>query len=223
MTAAAILLAAGRGERLGSDVPKAFVELGGRPLLAHSLDVLRGSPSIEDLVVVAPPGWEDRTREIVGDAAVVTGGATRTRSVSQGIAALADRGGLDAVVCHDAARPLASPQLLAAVLGALGPAEGAVPAVPVGDTLKRVVDGRVSETLSRDGIVAVQTPQAFRWEALRRAHQEAERDGADATDDAALLERIGLEVAVVPGEPRNIKITRPEDLELAAALRSTDG
>jgi 2-C-methyl-D-erythritol 4-phosphate cytidylyltransferase len=122
------------------------------------------------------------------------------------------------VICHDVARPLASAALFDAVLDGLAGADGAVPSTPVADTVKRVDDGVVVETVHRDGLVMVQTPQAFTREALTAAHRAAEADGYTATDDAALLERVGFRVAVVPGDPANIKITRPEDLLVASAL-----
>jgi 2-C-methyl-D-erythritol 4-phosphate cytidylyltransferase len=123
--------------------------------------------------------------------------------------------GVDIVVVHDAARPLASPALFAAVIDAVAAgADAAVPALPVADTVKRVVDGRVSGTIDRTGLVTVQTPQAFRLSVLRDAHARA----GDATDDAALVEAMGGRVVTVPGDPRNLKVTTPDDLQLATAL-----
>ena len=221
MTAAAILLAAGRGERLGSSVPKAFVELDGRPLLLYSLDVLRSSRTITTLVVTVPSGWEGRAAALVGAGArVVVGGETRQRSVAAALRVLDDAIALDVVVCHDVARPLATADLFESVVKALEDADGAIPVIPAVDTLKRVEEGRVVETIPRTGVVRVQTPQAFRLRALLRAHREAEEDGVQATDDAALLERIGLRVAAVKGELDNIKVTTPEDLRLASLLRA---
>lgn len=222
MSVAAILLAAGRGERLGSEVPKAFVELDGRPLLLYSLDVIRSTPAVAFVVVAAPAGWEGRASALAGQGAlVVTGGDTRQRSVAAALEGLVDRPDLDVVVCHDVARPLASTGLFESVVKALSDADGAIPVVPVVDTLKRVEGGRVLDTVPRDRLVRVQTPQAFRGEALVRAHGGAASE--DATDDAALLERIGLRVAAVHGEHGNIKITEPEDLQLASFLRSHRG
>ena len=222
MSVAAILLAAGRGERLGSDVPKAFVELDGRPLLLYSMDVIRRIPDVAFVVVTAPSGWEGRASALAGQGAlVVTGGDTRQRSVAAALEGLAERPDLDVVLCHDVARPLASGGLFGSVVKALAEADGAVPVVPVVDTLKRVDGERVLETVPRDRLVRVQTPQAFRREALVRAHGEAASE--DATDDAALLERIGLRVAAVDGEHDNIKITEPQDLALASFLRSRRG
>ena len=222
MTAAAVLLAAGRGERLGSDVPKAFVELDERPLLLHSLEAIRSSTTFVLVVVTAPPGWEGRAAALAGQGAlVVTGGDTRQRSAAAALEGLEQRPDIDVIVCHDVARPLATTRLFESVVKALADADGAVPVIPVVDTLKRVEGARVLETVPRDGVVRVQTPQAFRREALVRAHADAGSE--DATDDAALLERIGLRVAAVEGEPDNIKITLPEDLRLASLLRRKRG
>lgn len=227
MRAAAILLAAGRGERLGTDGPKAFIELDGRPLLSYSLEAVRGCAEVESVAVAVPVGYEDRTFEIAGPRGVdvVIGGASRQASVENSLdIVLSDLSPLpEAVVVHDVARPLATPDLFDRVLAALDGADGVVPAIPVVDTIKRVDDGAVTETLRRASLVAVQTPQAFRTEALERAHAAARREGVEATDDAALLERIGARVVVVEGDPRNIKITRPGDLHLAALLGQQDG
>lgn len=230
MSAAAILLAAGRGERLGSNVPKAFAELDGRPLLLHSLEIVRSVPSITSVVVAAPPGWEGRIEALVGDGPrVVTGGETRRDSVVAALGTLMGQGGPEVVVCHDVARPRATPRLFEAVVAALAGedgedgADGAIPVIPIVDTLKRVKDREVVETVSREGLVRVQTPQAFRSAALVRAHRDADLRGGEATDDSMLLERVGLRVAIVPGEPGNIKITTPEDLRLAVLLGRAGG
>jgi 2-C-methyl-D-erythritol 4-phosphate cytidylyltransferase len=226
MNAAAILLAAGRGERLGTGVPKGFVELDGRPLLAHSLTAVRRCRAVRAIVVVVPAGWETRAMDLIGDEIdLVAGGDTRQRSVAAALERLDALPGkkFDAVICHDVARPRAPAALFDSVLRALEGADGAIPVVPVTDTIKRIEDGHVSETLPREGLMLAQTPQAFRWTALKRAHESALRDGFEATDDAALLEREGLRVSVVDGDPENIKITMPEDLRLASALGRRDG
>ena len=224
MTAAGILLAAGSGERLGSSVPKAFVEMDGRPVLLYSLDVVRSSRAITDIVVTVPSGWEGRASALAGAGIrVVTGGDTRQRSVAAALRSLEDTPDLDVVVCHDVARPLATAGLLETVVNALQDADGAVPVIPMVDTVKRVEDGRVVETIPRGGMVRVQTPQAFRFQALLRAHRDAAPWDEVATDDSALLERIGLRVVAVEGEPDNIKITTPADLQLAALLRRRRG
>lgn len=224
MRAAGILLAAGRGARLGEQSPKALVPLGGEPLLVRALRTAEACPRIAGLVIVAPVGYEDEAISLVTGStkllAVVPGGVTRQDSVRRGLRGLS--GDLDAVVCHDVARPFATPALYDRVLDALEGADGVVPVVPVADTVKRVRGGLVLETVPRDDLVLVQTPQAFRRSSLEEAHRRAERDGFTGTDDATLLERAGFAVATVPGDPRNLKITDPGDLERAAALL-TDG
>lgn len=225
MSAVALLLGAGRGKRLESEAPKAFAVLGGRTLLARAVATVEACRSVEGFVVAAPPGWEARARSAAGPSAklleVVTGEDTRQASVRRALAVIP--ASVEAVVCHDVARPFATPSLFEAVLGALGQADGAVPAVAVADTVKRVVDGRVAETLAREGLVLVQTPQAFRRQALEAAHRAAERDGFQGTDDAALLERAGFSVAVVPGDPSNVKVTSPVDLRVAALFADDHG
>jgi len=220
MRAAAILLAAGRGDRLGAGRPKALVTVWGTTLLAHAARTVAAVPEIEGFVVTAPAGHEDEMKREVGSAAgciaVVTGGETRQASVRRGLEALPE--GFDAVVCHDVARPLATPELFRAVLEALAEADGAVPVIAVPDTAKRVEEGRVRETVPREGLVLAQTPQAFRRAALEVAHGAAEADGATATDDAMLLERARFRVAAVPGETQNLKVTELADIAYAELL-----
>jgi 2-C-methyl-D-erythritol 4-phosphate cytidylyltransferase len=217
MRAVALLLAAGRGERLAGDRPKAFLELGGRTLLEHAVAAVEACPDVGGHVVAAPQGWEPEAERIGRRSgkhlAVVPGGPSRRASVEEALAAIPE--GFDVVICHDVARPLASPKLFSTILGPLERAEGAIPVLPVTDTVKRVAEGVVMETVPREGLALAQTPQAFRRHALQAAHQ---RDIGDATDDAVLLERAGFRVAVVAGEPSNLKITAPEDLRLARAL-----
>jgi 2-C-methyl-D-erythritol 4-phosphate cytidylyltransferase len=171
------------------------------------------------VVVVAPPGWEDLARatvEPLGAHTVVTGGPSRQASVRAALAAVPIES--PAIACHDAARALARPALFDAVLVALEGWDGAVPVVPVADTVKRIEGGRVVSTEPREALALAQTPQAFVPDALREAHARAERDGAELTDDAAALERAGFRVRAVPGDPRNVKITTPDDLARAEAL-----
>lgn len=215
----AIVVAAGSGERLGLPTPKAFVAIGGRPMLARAVAAALAHPAVGLVVVAAPPGHEDLAHAIVeplGPHAVVTGGATRQASVRAALAAVP--GEATAVVCHDAARPLATPALFGLVLEALEGWEGVVPVVPVPDTVKRVRGEVVVETVPREDLALAQTPQAFVAAALRDAHERAVRAGVTATDDAGLLEWAGYRVRSVPGEARNLKITTPEDLGLAEAL-----
>ena len=219
--AALIVLAAGTGDRLGLEMPKAFVPLAGRPMLARAVASARGCGTIAEVVVAATPGWEDRAREIVasfGSCAVVAGGPTRQASVRAALGAVASDAPV--ILCHDAARPLARPELFESVLGALEGWDGVVPVVPVSDTVKRVRDGRVEGTEVRDGLGFAQTPQAFVASALRDAHARAEREGVEVTDDAAALELAGYRVRAIAGEPGNFKITTAEDLARAEAVVS---
>jgi 2-C-methyl-D-erythritol 4-phosphate cytidylyltransferase len=217
--AALIVLAAGSGDRLGLDVPKAFVPIAGSPMLARTLASALECPGIATVVVAAPAGWEERARGIVGPGlarAVVSGGRTRQASVRAALAAVEP--GTRAIVCHDAARPLASPELFAAVLDALQGWDGVVPVVPMSDTVKRVREGLVEGTEPREALALAQTPQAFVAEALRDAHARADRDGVKVTDDAAALELAGYRVRAIDGEPGNFKVTTAVDLARAEAV-----
>jgi len=214
----AVLAAAGSGERLGADRPKAFVRLGDQPLLAESLARLDASGWIDAIVVAAPPGWEEPAILLAEElgcgkvSACVTGGATRSESVRLGVAEVpADAAVL---VVHDAARPLLDDAVIERVVTALGDGwDGAVPALPVPDTIKRVDGERVVETVPRDELRAVQTPQAFVAEVLRAALQ-----GSEWTDCAAAVEAAGGRVRTVTGDPRLLKVTDESDLERVAAL-----
>jgi 2-C-methyl-D-erythritol 4-phosphate cytidylyltransferase len=208
-----VVVAAGRGSRFGA--PKHLAPLGGRPLVQWSLEAARFVA--DGVVLVLPPGEvldvEPHTALSTGADVVVAGGETRTASVRAGLAAVPE--GAEVIVVHDGARPLASPALFRAVVDAVRRgADAAVPGLAVADTLKRVVHDTVTATVARDGIVAVQTPQAFRAELLRAAHAGA----SEATDDAGLVESLGATVRVVPGDARNIKVTTATDLEVARAL-----
>lgn len=216
MSVWAVLAAAGRGERLGEGRPKAFVRLGGLPLLAEPLRRLDASPAIDAVVVVAPPEWEEPAillAEELGASKViacVTGGETRTASVRAGVAEVPED--VDVIVVHDAARPLVSDDVLRRVIEAVGDGyDGAVPGLPVADTVKRVGDGVVAETLTRDELVTVQTPQAFRAPVLREALQ-----GGEGSDCASLVEANGGRVRVVEGDERLLKVTTRADLERVA-------
>lgn len=202
-----IVVAAGGGTRFGG--PKQYGSLAGRRVLDWSLAAAR---EVSDGVVLVVPESHSSVWEPAADV-VVTGGTTRGGSVRRGLAAVPHDA--EVVVIHDAARPLASGALFRATVEAVrGGAAGAVCAVPVADTLKRVSGAAVAETVDRSELWAVQTPQAFRGDALRAAHAT----NGDATDDAALLEAAGDQVVVVAGDPRNVKLTRPDDLAVAEAL-----
>ena len=210
------MVAGGSGRRFGG--PKQFLQLAGQPVAAWSVAAAR---SVSDgVVLVVPDGGPGVPGEIpdgassMGADLVVVGGRSRADSVRAGLAAVPDEAAI--IVVHDAARPLASPSMFAAVVEAVAAdgIDGAIPVLPVADTLKRTSDGTVRSTVDRDGLVTVQTPQAFVAATLRTAHRAAE----EATDDAGLLERMGATVRTVGGDPRNMKLTRPEDLEMAEAL-----
>jgi 2-C-methyl-D-erythritol 4-phosphate cytidylyltransferase len=216
----AVLAAGGSGERLGLDRPKAFARLGDRPLLAESLERLEGSDWIDAIVVVVPAGWEEPATLVAEElgagkvTASVTGGASRAESVRSGLAEVP--GDAAAVVVHDAARPLVDDDVLGRVLAPLAEGwDGAVPALPVSDTVKRVRGDEVAETVDRSDLVAAQTPQAFVASVLRNAFGG---DLAGATDCASLVEAAGGRIKVVPGDARLIKVTEPADLELVSAL-----
>ena len=216
MSAWAVLAAAGSGERLGSDRPKAFARLGELPLLAESLRRLDESEWLDSIVVVAPPGWEEPAILLAEElgagkvTSVVPGGATRAESVRLGVAEVPAEALV--VLVHDAARPFLPDEVVERVLAPLAEGwDGVVPALPLADTVKRVRGDEVVETLARDELVAVQTPQAFLADVLRRAVA-----GGDASDCAALVERAGGRVKVVQGDPRLVKVTTPADLELVA-------
>jgi 2-C-methyl-D-erythritol 4-phosphate cytidylyltransferase len=210
----ALIVAAGRGERLGGTHPKAFVELAGQPLVQWSIDVLRSVAGIETIVLALPAG-----APAPAGVTAVEGGAVRSESVRRALAA-APAG--DPVLVHDAARPLLSAELAESVIAALqrdASADAAIAAAPVTDTVKRVDgDGAVCETLDRSDLWAVQTPQVFRRAALERALDVAPEILAGATDDASLLERAGGRVIVVRASPENLKVTTPLDLEIAELL-----
>jgi 2-C-methyl-D-erythritol 4-phosphate cytidylyltransferase len=216
MSVWAVLAAAGRGERLGSDRPKAFARLGGRPLLAESLERLEDSGWIDSIVIAAPPDWEEPSILLAEEIAatkvssVVTGGESRSESVRLALAEVPEEAAV--VLVHDAARPLLPEEVIERVLAPLSEGwDGVVPAVPLADTVKRVEGERVVETLPRDDLVAVQTPQAFLADTLRRA---VSGDVATATDCASLVESQGGRVKVVEGDPRLLKVTDAEDLAL---------
>jgi 2-C-methyl-D-erythritol 4-phosphate cytidylyltransferase len=216
----AILVAAGRGERLGSDQPKAFAKLGELPLLAEPLRRLDDSEWVDAVVVVAPPGWEEPAillAEELGAGKVracVSGGETRAASVRAGLAEVPEDAAV--VLVHDAARPLLSDEVIERVLAPLAEGwDGVVPGLPVSDTVKRVgIDGDVVETIARDGLWTVQTPQAFPADVLRRAVAGF----GDATDCAGLVEASGGRVKVVPGDPLLLKVTTIDDLARVASL-----
>jgi 2-C-methyl-D-erythritol 4-phosphate cytidylyltransferase len=211
----AVLAAAGRGERLGVDRPKAFAALGGRPMLAESLERLEASGWIDSIVVVAPPDWEEPVILLAEElgcgkvVASVAGGESRADSVRIGVGEVADDAAV--ILVHDAARPLVTEEVVDRVLTPLNEGwDGAVPGLPLVDTVKRVHDDAVEETLRREELVTVQTPQAF----VASVFREAMGGSGDATDCSSFVESRGGRVKVVPGDPRLLKVTTAEDLAL---------
>jgi 2-C-methyl-D-erythritol 4-phosphate cytidylyltransferase len=210
-----VIAAAGSGERLGAGGPKAFVELAGRPLLDWSLDAFREAAYVKEIVVATPPGEEGAVAE--RGVLAVAGGEHRSESVANAL----ELCGEPIVIVHDAARPLVTPKLVNAVVDRLAgdeKAAGVIAAAPVTDTIKRAGGGdQVEETLDRDGLWAVQTPQAFRVGALREALSDPD-SLPDATDDAMLVERRGGRILIHPSPRENIKVTTPLDLRVAELL-----
>ncbi|HEX4465871.1 MAG TPA: 2-C-methyl-D-erythritol 4-phosphate cytidylyltransferase [Solirubrobacteraceae bacterium] len=213
----ALIVAAGSGQRLGADRPKALVDLAGRAMLQWSVDALAAMAEVTQIVVALPPAAQAPPGTIG-----VQGGDTRSDSVRLALAAAATDG--DPVIVHDAARPLLTPELAREVTGALEldpEADAAIAAAPVSDTIKRAADdGAVLQTLARSELWAVQTPQVFRRAALARALDASPQLLAQATDDAWLVERMGGKVLVVDVKRENLKVTTPLDLEVAALLLS---
>ena len=218
MRVAAVLPAGGAGARMGSGGPKQYLELDGQPVLIRSIRPFLEHPEVEWVVVALPP--DDVATppvELPSEVTVVAGGRERGDSVRNALAAVPESA--DVVLIHDAARPLLPSEVVDRVLGAIGPSTGAIAAVPVADTLKRVEDGRsITGTVDRAGLWRAQTPQAFPRRMIVEAYRKAEKEGHSGTDDAALVERYGGRVVVVDGDTRNLKITRPEDLRLAELL-----
>ena len=224
MSVWAVLAAAGRGERLEADRPKAFAQLDGRPLLAESLQRLEASAWIDSIVVVAPPGWEEPVillAEELGAGKVVAsvaGGESRAASVRIGVGEVADDAAV--ILVHDAARPLVSDLVVERLIGALNEGwDGAVPGLALPDTVKRVRDSAVVETLPRDELRGVQTPQAFVATLLRAAVA----GGDEATDCSSLVEARGGRVTVVEGDPRLLKVTTAHDLALVESWLGGSG
>jgi 2-C-methyl-D-erythritol 4-phosphate cytidylyltransferase len=219
---AVVVPAAGKGERLGPGAPKALRELGGFPLLVHAVRTLLAARSVDLVVVAAPPdpqGLAEVQRllaDLPGDTRVVAGGASRQESVGRALAALPED--CDVVLVHDAARALTPVEVVEAVVAAVRGGAGAViPVLPVSDTVKSVEGGLVRATVDRSTLRAVQTPQGFRRDLLAKAHAAAD-PAAPATDDAGLVEALGLPVRTVPGHAEAFKITTPFDLVLAEAV-----
>jgi 2-C-methyl-D-erythritol 4-phosphate cytidylyltransferase len=217
--AAAVVVAGGAGRRFGGTVPKQYLHVGGEPVLLRALRPFLDHPRIARVVVVlpaadaaAPPAWLAAL-----PVRIVAGGAERGDSVHAGLLRVPST--LALVLVHDGARPFVTPEVVDRVLAACTGESGAIAAIPVADTLKQVdADGWIAGTAQRAGVWQAQTPQAFPRAALCEAYARARAEGVAATDDAALFERYAGAVRVVPGDAANLKVTRPEDLDLAEAI-----
>ena len=226
---AVVVPAGGSGTRMGNEIPKQFLQLGGVPLLIHALRVFESSRTIAEIVVVVPRDSVTYCQEELLPqfafskiSAVTAGGARRQDSVWNGLQAVDERTKI--VVVHDAVRPLVTGAMVEEVVGGARTHGAAIVAIPLHDTVKQVTpDGMIETTLDRQRLWSAQTPQAFDVELLREAHRSSHEAGVEATDDAFLVERIGHRVAIVNGSPDNIKITRPEDLVMGEAILSARG
>ena len=217
--ASVIVLAAGNSTRMGKDINKQLLTIGEKPLLIHTLSAF-AMDEISEIIIVTRKEEITLISDMVKEygiekiKAIVAGGATRQESVCCGLAQVENH----KVLIHDGARPFVSKKEILAVLGALATYQGAIPAVPVKDTIKAMEDGVVKETLPRESLMAVQTPQGFHTDVIRMAHQKAKADGVAVTDDASVLEHAKIPVKIVEGDYRNIKITTPEDMLFANAI-----
>jgi len=219
--ATAVIVAAGRGERFGA-AAKVLAVVGGRPMLAWTLDAVELAPSVREVVVVSGDHTDTVIRELIDTGPwckpirITEGGLKRHDSVMAGVRAASDD--IDLVLIHDAARPLVTADLFESCARAARTLGAAIVAVPVSDTIKRVIDGEVVETIPRDELWSAQTPQGFRRELLLDAGERAARIDVDCTDEASLLELFGYTVKVVIGAPSNLKVTHADDLHVADAL-----
>lgn len=222
MRAAAIVVAAGTGERLGLDRPKALVPIAGKPILTHAVEALAASETAGLLVVVHPPEHESECRRAADAGAgglpvrFAAGGLSRQESVAHGLALVDEE--WEIVFVHDAARPLVPPECVRALAGLFPGVRAASLAVPASDTIVESERGRVNRYLDRDRLWQLQTPQAFERALLVDAHARAGRDALAANDDASLVMSLGIEVHLVPGSGENRKITGPDDLIFAEAV-----
>ncbi len=224
MRANVIVVAAGKGERMGKDLPKAFLPVVGVPLLIRTLQSVERSPSVSKGIVVITPGWEEHCYGLLAQYGpfrlswvVIHGGKERQDSVQRGLTQLDTD--CELVVIHDGARPFVTTEMIDKSLEMAAEAGGAIIAIPAKDTVKRVsLAGIIVETLSRQDLWLAQTPQTFRVSLIREAHAWASASGVLATDDAALVEKMGEAVKIVRGDSRNVKITTPEDLLLAETI-----
>ncbi len=226
MKATAIIVAAGKGVRMQNTVPKQYLQLGGRPVLAHTLSAFEACQMVEHIYLVIPkPDFEFCNQTILPAikkrtiVTLVAGGATRQASVYNGL--LAIKCNTDLVAIHDGVRPLVTPEMIAACIEGAHQTGACILGMPASETLKRAnTDGFIEATLPRGAIWLAQTPQTFSYDLIRKAHEVARQAGNTGTDDAALVERIGHSIRIIRGSSSNIKITTPDDLSLAEAIRA---
>jgi 2-C-methyl-D-erythritol 4-phosphate cytidylyltransferase len=214
-----LLLAAGEGARLGAQQPKVLFDLDGAPLVRYAFEAIEDASLVDAIVVACPSGYEKRVEALIGattkPVTIVVGGTTRQSSAAAALAAAPDA---EAYLVHDAARPLAPASLFDACLRELDECDAVCPATPVKDTIKETSGAEIVRTVDRSLLVAAQTPQGFRADVYRKAHELAKADGFDGTDDASLIERLGVAVRIIPGDDRNIKVTTKHDADVAAML-----
>jgi len=224
----AIVVAAGKGTRLGGDRPKQFLELGGVPVIIHTLRQFERSKQINEVITVLPAedtaGFESVAQKfkLLKAQRVIAGGETRAQSVRNGLNAIAQA---DIVAVHDGVRPLVTPEEIDEVVSAAARSGAAILTAPVADTIKRVNGDRIMQTISRAELRRALTPQCFRFDILKRAYEqldELESSGNEITDESVLVERLGIEIVSVDGNSRNFKITNESDLALAKSLLTTD-
>ncbi|MBI5583235.1 MAG: 2-C-methyl-D-erythritol 4-phosphate cytidylyltransferase [Deltaproteobacteria bacterium] len=227
MKTLALITAAGRGRRMGSARPKQFLALAGKPILAQTVEIFERCRSVDGVFIIAPQEEMDPVQREIVEAyrfqkvlKVVRGGRVRQQSVFNGLKAV--KADCEIVIVHDGVRPLITPALIEASIEQARKTGAAIVAVPARDTVKRVRPGGRLETLPREEIWLAQTPQTFQFPLLFQAHQKAAQESFKGTDDASLVERLGQEVSLIPGDYHNLKITTPEDLSLAEAWRSLE-
>ncbi|MEL6876391.1 MAG: 2-C-methyl-D-erythritol 4-phosphate cytidylyltransferase, partial [Pseudomonadota bacterium] len=209
----AVIVAAGKGERAGTHLPKQFVKIAGKPMLRHSIQCFADHPLIDRIWIILAEGQDEMARSAltgIEGCQLVIGGDTRQQSVSNGISAIVAAGGVDHVLIHDAARPFLSASVINRLIDALGDYPAAIPVLPTVDTTIRINGSLAAETIDRNSIWRVQTPQAFHFEKLREAHERVNAKN-NASDDAQLIRACGYDVAVVEGDDHLRKFTTPQD------------
>ena len=212
----ALLVAAGRGSRAGGSEAKQFRRIAGKPMLVHAVEALSAHPAIDSIMMVIGAGQESAVRALLPNQPFVQGADSRRGSVRAGLEAIAAAGGADLVLIHDAARPFLPASVIDRLIAALDDAPGAIPVLPVADTLVRNAAGNAGEVVDRDGLLRVQTPQAFRFDAILSAHRNWDSN-REATDDAQMAREAGHAIILVPGDERLEKLTYPQDFARAEA------